>query len=101
MLDLHGDRLDRLENVAAARGVVRADARHFPHANKIRRIYVTAEQLPRLNGGELAVVQVAGRYLLVARETGLAVQEVDPEALVLVCDPHAAPEDDVPADLVW
>jgi uncharacterized protein YaiL (DUF2058 family) len=75
--------------------------RHFPHANKIRRIYVTAEQLPRLNGGELAVVQVAGRYLLVARETGLAVQEVDPEALVLVCDPHAAPEDDVPADLVW
>jgi uncharacterized protein YaiL (DUF2058 family) len=75
--------------------------RHFPHANKIRRIYVTAEQLPRLNGGELAVVQIAGRYLLVARETGLAAQAIDPEALVLVCDPHAAPEDDVPADLVW
>jgi uncharacterized protein YaiL (DUF2058 family) len=75
--------------------------RHFPHANKIRRIYVTAEQLPRLNGGELAVVQVAGRYLLVTRETGLAAQAIDPEALVRVCDPHAAPEDDVPADLVW
>jgi len=75
--------------------------RHFPHANKIRRIYVTAEQLPRLNGGELAVVQVAGRYLLVARETGLAAQAIDPDSLVLVCDPHAAPEDDVPADLVW
>ena len=75
--------------------------RHFPHANKIRRIYVTAEQLPRLNGGELAVVQLAGRYLLVTRETGLAAQVADPEALVLLCDPHAAPEDDVPADLVW
>jgi uncharacterized protein YaiL (DUF2058 family) len=46
--------------------------RHFPHANKIRRIYVTAAQLPLLNGGELAVVQLAGRYLLVTRETGLA-----------------------------
>lgn len=75
--------------------------RHFPHANKIRRVYVTAEQLPRLNGGELAVVQLAGRYLLVARETGLAAQAIDPDALVLLCDPHATPEDDVPTDLVW
>lgn len=75
--------------------------RHFPHANKIRRIYVNAEQLPRLNGGELAVVQLAGRYLLVTRETGLAAQAIDPEALVLVCDPHAIDEDGVPADLVW
>src|SRR5262249_46400902 len=38
--------------------------RHFPHANKIRRIYVTAEQLPQLNGGELGVVQLGGRYVL-------------------------------------
>ncbi|HEY6940032.1 DUF2058 family protein [Dokdonella sp.] len=76
--------------------------RHFPHTNKIRRIYVTAEQLPRLNGGELAVVQLAGRYLLVTRETGLAAQAIDPDALVLLCDPQApAPEDDIPADLVW
>ena len=75
--------------------------RHFPHANKIRRIYVTAAQLPCLNGGELAVVQLAGRYLLVVRDTALAAQAIDPEALVLLCDPHAAAEDDVPADLVW
>lgn len=75
--------------------------RHFPHANKIRRVYVTAEQLPRLNGGELAVTQFAGRYLLVTREIGLAVQAIDADALVLLCDPHAAAEDDVPADLVW
>jgi uncharacterized protein YaiL (DUF2058 family) len=75
--------------------------RHFPHANKIRRIYVTAEQLPRLNGGELAVVQLAGRYLLVARDDGLAAKAIDPDALVLLCDAHASDEDDVPADLVW
>ena len=75
--------------------------RHFPHANKIRRIYVTAAQLPLLNGGELAVVQLAGRYLLVTRESGIAAQAIDPEALVLACDPHAVDEDGVPADLVW
>ncbi|MEP7044053.1 MAG: DUF2058 family protein [Dokdonella sp.] len=75
--------------------------RHFPHANKIRRIYVTAEQLPRLNGGELAVAQFAGRYLLVAKEIGLAAQAIDPEALVLLSDAQTTDEDDVPADLVW
>ena len=75
--------------------------RHFPHANKIRRIYVTAEQLPRLNGGELAVVQLAGRYVLVTRDEGIAAQAIDPEALVLLCDAHAVDEDDVPTDLVW
>lgn len=75
--------------------------RHFPHGNKIRRIYVTAEQLPRLNGGELAVAQLAGRYLLVTREAALAAQAIDAEALVLLCDPHAVDEDGIPADLVW
>jgi len=75
--------------------------RHFPHGNKIRRIYVTAEQLPRLNGGELAVVQQAGRYLLVSRDDGVAAQAIDPDALVLLCDAQATDEDDVPADLVW
>ena len=75
--------------------------RHFPHANKIRRIYVTAEQLPQLNGGELAVVQFSGRYLLVTLETGIAAQAIDADALVLQCDPHAVDEDGVPTDLVW
>ena len=75
--------------------------RHFPHTNKIRRIYVTQEQLPRLNGGELAIVQYAGRYLLVARDVAVAVQVIDADALVLLCDPHAVDEDGVPADMVW
>ena len=76
--------------------------RHFPHANKIRRIYVTPEQLPRLNGGELGVVQLGGRYLLVTREVAQNAHEVDAEALVLLCDAHAdSGDDDVPSDLVW
>lgn len=101
------ERKQKLTALLQGQGVAFNDAnaeipRHFPHANKIRRIYVTAEQLPRLNGGELAVVQLAGRYLLVSRETGLAAQAIDPDALVLLCDPHAsAQEDDIPADLVW
>jgi len=75
--------------------------RHFPHGNKIRRIYCTAAQLPRLNRGELAVVQLAGRYLLVDAEVARLAQAVTPEALVLLCDPNAPPDDDVPADVVW
>jgi len=102
------EKRERKQKITALlQGVALNDAaaeipRHFPHANKIRRIYVTVEQLPRLNGDELAVVQLAGRYLLVNRETGLAAQAIDPDALVLLCDPLApAPEDDIPADLVW
>ena len=75
--------------------------RHFPHGNKIRRIYCTAGQLAELNRGELAVVQLAGRYLLVARDVALGAQEIQPDALVLLCDPNAPAEDDVPPDLVW
>ena len=76
--------------------------RHFPHVNKIRRIYVTPEQLPRLNGGELAVVQFNGRYLLVTRDIAQTAGEIDAGALVLLCDAQAgSSEDDVPSNLVW
>lgn len=75
--------------------------RHFPHTNKIRRIYVTADQLPRLNAGEFAVVQFSGRYLLVTREIALAAQAIEPDALVLLSDDQAADDDGIPADLIW
>ena len=75
--------------------------RHFPHGNKIRRIYVTKEQLAALNRGELAVAQLAGRYILLSREIALQAQAIQPEALVLLCDPNVPAEDDVPDDLVW
>ena len=75
--------------------------RHFPHGNKIRRIYCTPGQLVRLNHGELGVVQLAGRYLLVEMEVALQAQAIQAESLVLLCDPNAPAEDDVPPDLVW
>jgi len=75
--------------------------RHFPHGNKIRRVYCTKGQLEKLNKGELAVVQLAGRYLLVDRDTALQAQAIQAESLVLLCDPNAPADDDVPADLVW
>jgi uncharacterized protein YaiL (DUF2058 family) len=99
------ERRQKLASLLDGKALNKPDAdipRHFPHANKIRRIYVTADQLPRLNGGELGVVQLAGRYLLVPADTARAVRDIDAEALVLLCDPHeSGNEDDVPADLVW
>jgi uncharacterized protein YaiL (DUF2058 family) len=102
------EKKERRQRLAAllegkARNAKDADIpRHFPHANKIRRIYVTAEQLPCLNGGELGVVQLAGRYLLVDRSIAEAARDIDGDSLVLLCDPHEnAAEDDVPSDLVW
>ncbi len=98
------ERKQKLLNLLNAKALNAADAdtpRHFPHGNKIRRVYCTAAQLVELNRGELAVVQLAGRYLLVTREVALQAQSVDEQALVLLCDPNAPPEDDVPADLVW
>lgn len=76
-------------------------ARNFPHGDKIRRIYVTADQLVQLNRGELGVVQVAGRYVLVSKEVALEAKSIDEAVLVLLPDPNAPAEDDVPPDLVW
>lgn len=84
-------------------------ARHFEYGGKIKRIYVTAEQLKALNAGELGVLQQAGRYLLVTAAV-LAEAEavfapavalkVDPE-VPAADDPYADPKYQVPDDLVW
>lgn len=95
---------DRSLNDAAAE-----IARHFEYGNKIRRIYVTADQLKALNAGELAVVQLDGRYLLVTLEIACAVEALLPSLVALRIDPNAPPADDpysdpqyqVPDDLIW
>lgn len=83
----------------------RADAeqpRNFEFAGKIRRLYVTPEQLPQLNAGELGVVMHNGRAVLVARALALEVQAFAPELVALLVDPSApAADDDVPNDLMW
>ncbi|HEY2396703.1 MAG TPA: DUF2058 family protein [Rudaea sp.] len=98
------ERKQKLNALLDGKALNAADAdvpRHFPHGNKIRRIYCTPAQLVRLNKGDLAVVQLAGRYLLVEKDVALQAQTIQAESLVLLCDPNAPPEDDVPADLVW
>ncbi|MBS0556066.1 MAG: DUF2058 family protein [Proteobacteria bacterium] len=98
------ERKQKLAALLAGKALNATDAdtpRHFPHGNKIRRIYVTKDQLAALNRGELAVVQLAGRYLLVGHDIALQAQAIQADALVLLCDPNAPAEDDVPADLMW
>jgi uncharacterized protein YaiL (DUF2058 family) len=98
------ERKQKLANLLAGKALNASDAdvpRHFPHGNKIRRVYCTQAQLEKLNRGELAVVQLAGRYLLVESDVALQAQAIQEDALVLLCDPNAPTEDDVPADLMW
>ena len=90
--------------------VANADiARHFPYGGKIKRIHVTAEQLKALNAGELGVLQMDGRYLLVTAEVLAQAEQVFAPAVALKVDPAAPVADDVyadpkyqvPDDLVW
>jgi len=84
-------------------------ARHFPYGGKIKRIYVTADQLRQLNAGELGVLQSNGRYLLVTSAVLDEAEAVFAPSVALRVDPNAPAEDDpyadpayqVPDDLVW
>lgn len=84
-------------------------ARHFDYGGKIKRIYVNAEQLKSLNAGELGVVQLDGRYLLVAAALLSEAEAIFAQAIALKVDPNATAEEDpyadpqyqVPDDLVW
>ncbi|TCZ88412.1 DUF2058 domain-containing protein [Lysobacter sp. N42] len=84
-------------------------ARHFPYGGKIKRIYVNADQLRALNSGELGVVQLDGRYVLVTAAVLAEAEAIFPQAIALKVDPDAPASDDpysdpkyqVPDDLVW
>ncbi|RZA15992.1 MAG: DUF2058 family protein [Lysobacteraceae bacterium] len=84
-------------------------ARHFEYGGKIKRIHVTADQLKALNAGELGVVQMDGRYLLVDAATLEEAGKIFAPAVALRVDPDAPAADDpysdpqyqVPDDLVW
>lgn len=83
--------------------------RHFEYGGKIKRVHVNADQLKALNAGELGVVQLNGRYLVVATEVLVEAEAVFPQAVALKVDPNAGVEEDpyadpkyqVPDDLVW
>ena len=84
-------------------------ARHFNYGGKIKRIYVDEAQLRALNAGELGVVQLDGRYLLVTAALLAQAETIFPQAVALKVDPDAPAEQDpyadpkyqVPDDLVW
>jgi uncharacterized protein YaiL (DUF2058 family) len=83
--------------------------RHFEHGGKIRRLYVTAEQLKSLNAGGLAIVSAGGRYHLVNLEHATEAEGLMPGCVALRVDPDAPDGGDdysdprfaVPDDLVW
>lgn len=102
----------KLEELLKDKGLNHADAdiaRHFPYGGKIKRIYVTADQLKALNAGELGVLQLNGRYLLVTAETLAEAEAVFAPSVALKVDPNAPASEDpyadpqyqVPDDLVW
>ncbi|MBS0194390.1 MAG: DUF2058 family protein [Proteobacteria bacterium] len=86
-----------------------ACVRHFEYNGKIRRVHVNPAQLKALNAGELAVIQLDGRYLLVDAAVALQVQELLPSLVALRIDPDAPVADDpyadpkfaIPDDLTW
>lgn len=84
-------------------------ARHFEYGGKIKRIHVDETQLKALNAGELGVVQLNGRYMLVTaavlEEAGAifapsVALRIDPDAPA-ADDPYSDPMYQVPDDLVW
>lgn len=102
----------KLAALLDGKGLNAADAdhvRHFEYGGKIKRVHVTAEQLRALNAGELGVVQLNGRYLLVTAATLAEAEAVFPASVALKVDPDAPAADDpysdpkyqVPDDLVW
>ncbi|EGD20954.1 hypothetical protein XGA_0378 [Xanthomonas hortorum ATCC 19865] len=70
---------------------------------------MTADQLKALNAGELGVLQLNGRYLLVTAELLAEAESVFAPSVALKVDPNAPASDDpyadpqyqVPDDLVW
>ena len=99
------ERKRKLQELLAGKALNQADAdqpRNFEYAGKIRRVYVTSEQLAKLNVGELGVVMHGGRALLAVRDVVLSAQTIAPDVVALLVDPDApAADDGVPDDLMW
>ena len=68
-------------------------ARHFEYGGKIRRVYVSAEQLREVNDGALGVIQCEGRYLLVPRALAEEVRAFAPAVVALLAEPGSAADD--------
>ena len=78
---------------------------------KIRKFYVTSEQLESVNRGTMGIAYFGGRYFLVMAEVIRKVHEVDPSAVGYFApfveveeQPEEGYEDEkfqIPDDLTW
>ena len=103
---LKRERKQKIQQLLQGKALNKPDAdqvRHFEYSGKIRRVYVDAAQLAALNGGELGIVQQAGRYLLVERAIAEQVRGIDEHLLALLLEPGSGGigDDGVPDDLMW
>jgi uncharacterized protein YaiL (DUF2058 family) len=95
---------DKAQNIESAE-----HQRHFEYNGKIRRVYVSPEQLADLNKGLLGLVQLDGRYLIVTADIAEQVRLLLPSIVALLIDPNTPATDDpysdplykVPDDLQW
>ncbi len=84
-------------------------AYNFTVGEKVKRIYVTAEQQRKLMAGELAIAFLDGKRNLVPAHIGEKILQLDPERTVFrnASEDEASAEDDpyrdhpIPDDLMW
>lgn len=82
---------------------------HFARGDRLKRLYVSADQRRRLAAGELAIVGFRGRHHLVPRRAGERVLELRPEVFVFIETGEAGAEAtvdgyegyEIPDSLVW
>ena len=85
---------------------------HFVRGDRLKRLYVSADQRGRLAAGELAIVGFRGRHHLVPRRAGERVRELRPEVFVFIGTAEAGADAtvegyegyegyEVPDSLVW
>lgn len=82
---------------------------HFVRGDRLKRLYVSADQRRRLAAGELAIVGFRGRHHLVPRRAGERVLELRPEVFVFIETAEAGADAtvdgyegyEVPDSLVW
>lgn len=104
-------RNERLRAMLEGKSLNRKDAeiaRNFEYGGKIRRVYVTEDQLKAINSGNIGIAQVKGSYMLVDKPTALRVRDIAPENLALLVESsgpesadYADPQYAVPDDLIW
>jgi len=105
----------KLAAAVAGKGVNQALSEHtrnFLYGKKIRKVNVTAEQFLQLNAGDLGVVQVDGRFLILPAATVREALVIGRQYVALFVpegigasgnadEDYSDPRFQVPDDLVW